>query len=377
MMKHIDLQKLRSALIVLTLLGSACSGATTEPENNKTSEVNNATPEDDMGSMVDEDMMTTTPQDYSGLVLNEVVAAGDPADWVELVNASDTAIDLSGCTYTDDATSPDKATFAAGTTIEARGRLVVEISDETAGFKLGGEEEFVIFSPTGEELVSTSWLEGESPAGGSYARLPDITREFQSTGEATRGEVNKSSDLPIDVCGDGVIDLEANEACDGAELGDATCEAMGFTGGTLSCKDDCTLDTAMCETAAEVAIVINEVTSAGDDQIELYNAGDSALDLSMWFVADSNYPAEVDSRYIFADGTMIGAGEFLVLTKDVEHTFGVGKDDTITLYDASGAAMDQVSIPTDAAEVSYCRQQDGTDSWASCDEATFGESNAQ
>ena len=45
-------------------------------------------------------------------------------------------------------------------------------------------------------------------------------------------------------CGNGVI--EGNEACDASEFGSATCVTMGFTGGTLGCTDNCTLDTSGC-----------------------------------------------------------------------------------------------------------------------------------
>ncbi len=40
------------------------------------------------------------------------------------------------------------------------------------------------------------------------------------------------------VCGDGV--LEAPEACDGQDFGGATCQSLGFDGGTLGCSAGCT-----------------------------------------------------------------------------------------------------------------------------------------
>ena len=47
-------------------------------------------------------------------------------------------------------------------------------------------------------------------------------------------------------CGDGV--LQEGEECDGEDLGGETCESIpgGFSEGTLSCKTDCTFDTANC-----------------------------------------------------------------------------------------------------------------------------------
>jgi hypothetical protein len=45
-------------------------------------------------------------------------------------------------------------------------------------------------------------------------------------------------------CGDGVAG--AGEACDGADLGGATCESVGFAGGTLGCGVGCQVDTGGC-----------------------------------------------------------------------------------------------------------------------------------
>lgn len=48
------------------------------------------------------------------------------------------------------------------------------------------------------------------------------------------------------VCGDGV--RQGNEACDGTDLGGATCLSVGdFIGGTLGCSASCALDTSGCE----------------------------------------------------------------------------------------------------------------------------------
>lgn len=59
---------------------------------------------------------------------------------------------------------------------------------------------------------------------------------------------SESSDAP-DPCGDGMID--PGEACDGIDLGGATCVSEGFDLGQLGCNDDCTLDVGACETIEE------------------------------------------------------------------------------------------------------------------------------
>jgi hypothetical protein len=45
-------------------------------------------------------------------------------------------------------------------------------------------------------------------------------------------------------CGNGA--REANEACDGKDLGGSTCIAQGFDGGVLGCTPACTMDTSAC-----------------------------------------------------------------------------------------------------------------------------------
>ena len=46
-------------------------------------------------------------------------------------------------------------------------------------------------------------------------------------------------------CGNGIVN--AGESCDGAELGDATCESVVQRGGTLACNADCTFDVLGCD----------------------------------------------------------------------------------------------------------------------------------
>jgi hypothetical protein len=46
-------------------------------------------------------------------------------------------------------------------------------------------------------------------------------------------------------CGDGVIN-RVDEACDGADLGVQSCETRDFSGGTLACTPECTIDESAC-----------------------------------------------------------------------------------------------------------------------------------
>jgi len=73
-----------------------------------------------------------------------------------------------------------------------------------------------------------------------------ICGAFQAPDGGSQSEIARSvNDPDVSVCGDGVVG--AGEACDGAELGGATCVSLGYAGGTLACAPDCrSLETARC-----------------------------------------------------------------------------------------------------------------------------------
>ncbi|MFH2008396.1 MAG: PPC domain-containing protein [bacterium] len=48
-------------------------------------------------------------------------------------------------------------------------------------------------------------------------------------------------------CGDDLMQITQGEVCDGVDLGGATCQSQGYTGGTLACNDTCdAFDTTAC-----------------------------------------------------------------------------------------------------------------------------------
>jgi uncharacterized protein (TIGR03382 family) len=74
------------------------------------------------------------------------------------------------------------------------------------------------------------------PNGTWTPAMPSPPGPFYDPGDA--------DDLPE--CGNDVIDDVNDEACDGVDLGNATCASEGFTGGSLACTETCTLDTSSC-----------------------------------------------------------------------------------------------------------------------------------
>ena len=112
------------------------------------------------------------------VVINEIVAAGAP-DWVELYNLSEDEIDLDDLFLSDSPDEPLKASLS-GLEIEGMSFLLIEVSDQTLGFKLGGDEALYLTTRAGALVDQVDWAEGDAPDGMSYGRLPDGEGEFRT-----------------------------------------------------------------------------------------------------------------------------------------------------------------------------------------------------
>lgn len=73
---------------------------------------------------------------------------------------------------------------------------------------------------------------------------PVETTAAQGGGAGAAGGSGGAGGAPA-VCGDGVQD--AGEACDGADLGGATCEGLGYPPGDLACSAGCAVDASGCK----------------------------------------------------------------------------------------------------------------------------------
>jgi len=124
-----------------------------------------------------------------GLVINEVAAAGAPDDWFEVVNTSAVPIDLSDFVYTDTG-DRDRARAFPGFVLQPGERHVQYVSDPVDGFQLAGDEALWLYRADGATVDTVDWSEGDSPRGGSYARLPDATGAFARVSHDSQGEPN-------------------------------------------------------------------------------------------------------------------------------------------------------------------------------------------
>lgn len=108
-------------------------------------------------------------------------------------------------------------------------------------------------------------------------------------------------------------------------------------------------------------IVINEIESndpnKGSDWIELYNKSDTPIDISGWVVVDSKGLENLDTQdtHPFEEGSIIEPkGYFTIDTGSM----GLGKNETITLYNKDRVKIDEVSY-TGHAKDTFGRIPDG------------------
>ena len=125
----------------------------------------------------------------------------------------------------------------------------------------------------------------------------------------------------------------------------------------------------------------NETFAAPDggfyDWVELYNPTAQAMDLSGWGLSDR----ADDVKFVFPAGSRIGAKGYLVVwcskaaDSDAMAPFGIssGSGETLFLFDADGAAVEELSVPVMEADRSW--QRDGSGIWAATLQPTPGEKN--
>ena len=147
-----------------------------------------------------------------------------------------------------------------------------------------------------------------------------------------------------DTCGSGQID--DGEVCDGQNLGGASCEDFGFTGGDLECLEDCSgFDTAACTTPSRF--------SSQWVQWSVPNLTDEPQDESSRSFDRINYQASSYRTWYTFDITGDGGAE-LVQTRNPENSsrpFGSPGDYHWRVYTHTGSGFDSSPIQWDLPDV--------------------------
>jgi hypothetical protein len=138
----------------------------------------------------------------SGLLINELMADnkitiagpdGTYPDWIELYNAGEEIIDVSGMYLTDNLANPTRWQFPSGITIEPKGYLLIWANNSPdgstlqAGFALGANgEEVGLFASDGVTLIdSVTFLKQIRDV--SYGRVTDGSPNWDYLLNATPG----------------------------------------------------------------------------------------------------------------------------------------------------------------------------------------------
>jgi len=287
----------------------------------------------------------------TGVVINEFVA--DPAEadtndnhWLELYNSGFDDVDLSGWSLLGGTTSsgslgdpfPDGVHIVAGGYLVVGGALAFEnmTPDVVLSFQLGNAS-----SADGIMLVDPDLIVHDVVVYGTTINETDEWPQCDGMGTATKHDL-----APKPGSGEAI-----GRVPDGEDTDDCSFDFSSLPFPTPWTANDQEGD---CLGADDIKInefypnPDSEKTAADDgaEWIELYNAGDEAVDVAGWVLqwGTSSYSGNA----VLPEGTTIGAGDFLVLGGELvtEADIIVSESDDITIGTAS-------STP-DAVQLLHC-----------------------
>lgn len=292
-----------------------------------------------------------------GLYINEFMASnatticdsfGSYSDWIELYNSTDTDMDISGFGISDNLSQPMKYRFPDGTTIAAKGYLVVFCSGNEGmqngelhapfGLRSYGED-VVIANRAGRIIDSYSFKNQETDV--SVARIPDGAGELQSNSQPSPGYPNTGAGY------------SAFDAANRLPLGGVYISEFGGSTGSVA-----------------------------TDWVELHNSTGSAVNLGGYGI--SNNPKN-PAKWVFPD-ISIEPGEYLLLyatgsadkaqKKNLKLNFNISSTgEALFFFAPNGKLIDKLSAGRMRSGQSYGR--DGSDNRFYYAEPTPGAQNGK
>lgn len=252
--------------------------------------------------------------------INEIYSRGDATnpDWIEIYNAGSVAASLDGWKIYDNGghggTKP-KMEFPSGINLAPGAFYVIVVDDgSAAAFGLSSSGETVwLEAPDGtikDEVVFPA-LDVNT----SYGRYPDGADNLQILFVVTPGAPNDNS-IP----------------------------------------------------QPPAKLKINEIYSRGDatapDWIEIYNAGETTVNLEGWKIYDNGGQTGTKPKKEFPAGTTLATGAFYVITVDDGTATGFGlssSGEEVWLEKPDGTIADDVVFPALETNTSYGRLPDGSE----------------
>ena len=136
--------------------------------------------------------LPTLDEQQRAVVINEVFTNGSvSSDYVELYNPTDTLVDVGGMWLSD---KPDPLMLYqinAGTSIPAKGFLIIEAGVDKTGFGLSSQGESVFLSSEDGSYVAASYAFGPLETDVSLARFPDGGNQWYYQNTSTPGQANQ------------------------------------------------------------------------------------------------------------------------------------------------------------------------------------------
>ncbi len=297
---------------------------------------------------------TATPASYpAGISLNEFmpnpesdwnndgILGDDNDEYIELFNANDFAVDLSGWVIDDIDAGSSPYTLPAGTWLPARSYLALWRRDSNVALNNSGGDTVRLLRPDGVVVESHSY--SSAPADGAYSKTMAGGDTWTTTYPPSPGAPNQPP----------------------AWTATPTATPRPSPSATL----------ALSPTPYPEGVSINEympnpeadwngdsiLGDANDEYIELYNANAFAVTLSGWQVDDMAGGSE---PYTLPAGTRLEAYSFLALwSRDTRLALNNSGGDTVRLVRPDGlevASHSYMAAPVDGA---YSRSIDGDGAW--------------
>lgn len=282
--------------------------------------------------------------------------AGEYDDWVELVNLSDTAVDLAGLYLTDSKTELTQWVFPAGATIPASGFLIVWCDRQPqqgiyhTNFSLSATGETIYLVDRDGLGILDAFKFDAVRTDESVGRLPDGTGSFFYLDRATPGATNATA------------------------IRQTPTPSPSPTPAPVPAL-------AINEFMATNDTTISDGQGDYEDWVEIHNPSASTANLTGFYLSDD---PDLLTKWQFPAGTTIAAGGFLIVWCDNETYAGevhatfklsaTGED--LVLVAADGiTVLDAVSFGTQTADVSIGRHPDGTGAFGVLGTASPGASN--
>ncbi len=282
------------------------------------------------------------------VVINEVMA--DPLtgprddddelpDWIELYNTTDRQISLENYALSDNESKPLKWRFPQGAVIPAKGYYLVYCTGKDrmdtvrtgvphTNFKISAEHETITLSDSQGRIVDRIMIDN-LPQDCSYGR--------NERGDLQVFEVPTPT-LPNNQSGMNQMDLYLR--------------GLNTTGVMLS------------EVLASNEAIATYPDAGYSDWIEIYNSGNTSVDLSDWGLSDNLGRGR---KWQFPQGTIISPGEYKVILCDgnlsrntvseLHTSFKISRleHEVITLTDPTGRVLDKMILPELKTDISYGR----------------------